>query len=277
LKFNLAILTFFIFLCACEAEQKGNVLAEAYGNKLYDTELNKILSTDVSFEDSVFMVKEHINVWLSKQVLLNQVPSVLSEQEQDKSKQLEQYKNDLLIYEVLNKLSMSQLDTSFTNLELEDYYNKNIDEFELSQNILKINFFKIPKESDDIDLLWSNFKANDESVNTKLIELSQEGGNYYTDKSSWVFFDDILKEIPINTYNQEHYLNNNKFIQLKDGDFLYFVKIIDFKIRSNTSPFSLEKDNIRKILLMKRQQTIIKSIETKLIKEAYSNHKVIVH
>lgn len=266
-----------IVLAACESEQKGKVLAEAYGKKLYATELSSVLSDDVSFEDSVFIVKEYINVWLSKQVILNQVGSVLSPQEKDKSKQLEQYKNDLLIYEVLNKLSLNQLDTTFSKVELEEYYNQNINEFELSQNILKINFFKVPFDAEDINLLWSNFKANDESVNAKLIELSTDGGNYYTDKESWVFFDDILKEIPINTYNQEHYLNNNKFIRLKDGDFVYFVTIIDFKIRSNTSPFSMETDNIRKILLMKRQQALLKSIETKLIEEAYSNNKVIVH
>ncbi len=266
-----------ILVSSCKQEDPGKVLAEAYGEKLYDKELENITREGISFEDSVFLVKEYINVWLAKQVLLHEASTVLTEKEKDKSAQLEEYKNDLLIYDVLNKLSMQQMDTSFTNIELEEYYNQHISEFELSQNILKINFFKIPEASEDIDLLWSNFKAGDESVNAKLIELSKEGGNYYTDKNSWVFFDDILKEVPINTYNQEHYLNNNKFIQLKDGDFLYFVKIIDFKIRSNTSPFSLEKDNIRKILLMKRQQALIKSIETKLITKAYSNNKIRVH
>ena len=126
-------------------------------------------------------------------------------------------------------------------------------------------------------MLWSNFRANDESINGKLISLSEKGGNYYTDKTSWVYFDDILKEIPINTYNQEHFLNNNKFIKVKDGDYSYFIKIIDFKIRSNTSPFSMEKENIKKILLMKRQQELIKAIETNLIEEAYSNNKVRVY
>lgn len=256
---------------------EGEVLAEAYGNVLYAHEVEGLLPEHIAFEDSVLLVKEHINVWVAKQVVLHQAETILNEQEKDKSKQLEEYKNDLLIYEVLNKVAASQLDTSFEKVELEEYYNEHIDEFELSQNILKLNFFKIPETSEDVELLWSNFKADDQSIYPKLLTLSKDGGNYYMDNESWVYFDDILKEIPIDTYNQEHYLNNNKYIRLKDKDYVYFVKIIDFKIRSSTSPFSMEEDNIRNILLMKRQQALIQTIETNWIEDAYKQKKIQKH
>ncbi|PCJ63854.1 MAG: hypothetical protein COA58_14580 [Bacteroidetes bacterium] len=249
-------------------------MAEAYGEKLYDVDLKKLITDDASFEDSVFITREYINVWISKQVLLNEANRVLSDSEKDKSSQLEQYKIDLLTYEVLNKLALEQMDTAFTPLELEDYYDSHKDEFELSQNILKINFFKISKDADDIDLFWSNFKAGDESIYSTLKGYAEQGGNYYLDNTNWVSFDDILKEIPIVTYGQEHYLNNNKYIKLNDGSFVYFIKIIDFKIRSSTSPFSIERDNIKEILLMKRQQKLVKSIETKLLDKAYRDKQI---
>ena len=261
-------------LVSCSSEPKGELLAEAYGNMLYDTELKNVISAEVSNEDSVFMTKEYIQVWVTKQVLLAQAQKELTDKEKDKTAQIEQYRTDLLTYEVLNKLALQELDTSFDDAELDNYYEDNKNEFELSQNIIKIIFFQIPENSEDINLLWSSFKSNDQSIYGKLVALSEQGGNYYTDKTSWVYFDDILKEIPINTYNQEHYLNNNKFIRFNDGSFVYFIKIIDFKIRSTTSPFSIERDNIREILLMKRQQKLVRSIETKLLNEAYSNKEI---
>ena len=261
-------------LSACSEEKTGRVLAEAYGNKLYDTEIQNLVSDDASFEDSVFITKEYVNVWVQRQVLLNKANQVLTAEEKDQSVQLEQYKADLLSYQVLNKLAVQQMDTSFTNVELEDYYENNKEEFELSQNILKITFFKIPQNAKDADLLWSSFKNGDESIYGTLTALSEDGGNYYRDNGSWISFDDILKEIPIVTYGQEHYLNNNKYIKLNDGSFVYFIKIIDFKIRSSTSPFSIERDNIKEILLMKRQQNLVKSIETKLRDEAYSKKEI---
>lgn len=268
------VIIFSILLGACSPQPEGDLVAEAFGNKLYSAEIAKVVGDDLTFEDSVFITKEYINVWLSRQVLLNKADEVLTAAEKDKSKALEQYRLDLLTYEVLNKLANQQLDTSVDEEELQEYYDNNSDEFELSQNILKIIFYKIPKSTKDANMLWSSFKAGDESVTGMLKDLAKENGNYYDDDQSWVYFDDILKEIPINTYNQEHYLNNNKYIQLDDGDMVYFIKILDFKIRSTTSPFSMERSNIRDILVMKRQQKLVRSIETKLLDEAYSKKQI---
>jgi hypothetical protein len=268
------VLVVCIILSACSPEPNGgDVVAEAFGKKLYATEISKVIGDDLTYEDSVFITKEYINVWLSKQVLLNKADEVLTVAEKDKSKALEQYRLDLLTYEVLNKLANQELDTSIDEAELHEYYDNNVDEFELSQNILKIVFYKIPKSTEDADMLWSSFKAGDGSILGTLKVLAKENGNYYDDQS-WVYFDDILKEIPINTYNQEHYLNNNKYIQLDDADMVYFIKILDFKIRSTTSPFSMESGNIRDILIMKRQQKLVRSIETKLLDEAYSKKQI---
>jgi hypothetical protein len=271
-------IAFILSLCAllsCSApETESNVLAEAYGNKLYADELNELIGESVTQEDSVFITQEYINQWLSKQVLLHKAEEVLSEVEKNKEKQLENYKADLLTFEVLNKLATQSVDTSFEESELEEYYEENEEDFELAQNILKINFFKIPEQTNGVSKLWDKFKKDDKAVYAQLKSISEKRGNYYVDKTNWVYFDDILKEIPITTYNQENYLNNNKFIRFNDNGYTYFIKIIDFKIRSDKSPFSLERQNIKDVLIMKRQQEMVKEIETKLIDEAYNNKEI---
>lgn len=261
-------------IVSCDSSSSGKVIARAFGNELYDTDIANLISDDASFEDSVFLTKEFVNIWVSKQVLLNEAEQILNSQEKDKSKELEAYKHDLISYELLNKLVRQEIDTSFSTQELELYYDENKNEFELTQNIIKLVFYKIPLESKNLDLLWSSFKANDQSINSTLVSLSSRGGNYYENGNSWVFFDDILKEIPINTYNQEHYLNNHKYIRINEGDFVYFVKINDFKIRSMLSPFVLERQKIKEILLMRRQQELQKTIESDLLDKAYRNKKI---
>jgi hypothetical protein len=271
---NIVIILTICSIVACDSNTSGKVVARAFGNELYDTDIANLISDDASFEDSVFLTKEFINIWVSKQVLLNEAEQVLNGQEKDKSQELEAYKHDLLSYELINKLVRQEIDTSFTTHELELYYEENKNEFELSQNIIKLVFYKIPLASKNLDLLWSSFRANDQSINPTLVSLSNRGGNYYENGNSWVFFDDILKEIPINTYNQEHYLNNHKYIRINEGDFVYFVKINDFKTRSMLSPFVLEKQRIKEILLMKRQQELQKTIESDLLDKAYRNNKI---
>jgi hypothetical protein len=205
---------------------------------------------------------------------LNEAERILDAQEKDKSKELEAYKHDLLSYELINKLVRQEIDTTFSDEELELYYEDNKNEFELTQNIIKLIFYKVPLNSKNLDLLWSSFRANDQSIYPTLLSLSKRGGNYYENGNSWVFFDDILKEIPINTYNQEHYLNNHKYIRIIEGDFIYFIKINDFKTRSMLSPFVLEKRRIKEILLNKRQQELQRSIESNLLEKAFSNNHI---
>ena len=273
MKNILSILTI-CSIIACDSNTSGKVIARAFGNELYDTDIADLISDDASYEDSVFFTKEFINIWVSKQVLLNEAERILDAQEKDKSKELEAYKHDLLSYELINKLVRQEIDTTFSDEELELYYEDNKNEFELTQNIIKLIFYKVPLNSKNLDLLWSSFRANDQSIYPTLLSLSKRGGNYYENGNSWVFFDDILKEIPINTYNQEHYLNNHKYIRITEGDFIYFIKINDFKTRSMLSPFVLEKRRIKEILLNKRQQELQRSIESNLLEKAFSNNHI---
>ena len=273
MKNILSILTI-CSIIACDSNTSGKVIARAFGNELYDTDIADLISDDASYEDSVFFTKEFINIWVSKQVLLNEAERILDAQEKDKSKELEAYKHDLLSYELINKLVRHEIDTTFSDEELELYYEDNKNEFELTQNIIKLIFYKVPLNSKNLDLLWSSFRSNDQSIYPTLLSLSKRGGNYYENGNSWVFFDDILKEIPINTYNQEHYLNNHKYIRIIEGDFIYFIKINDFKTRSMLSPFVLEKRRIKEILLNKRQQELQRSIESNLLEKAYSNNHI---
>lgn len=273
MKNILSILTI-CSIIACDSNTSGKVIARAFGNELYDTDIADLISDDASYEDSVFFTKEFINIWVSKQVLLNEAERILDAQEKDKSKELEAYKHDLLSYELINKLVRQEIDTTFSDEELELYYEDNKNEFELTQNIIKLIFYKVPLNSKNLDLLWSSFRANDQSIYPTLLSLSKRGGNYYENGNSWVFFDDILKEIPINTYNQEHYLNNHKYIRIIEGDFIYYIKINDFKTRSMLSPFVLEKRRIKEILLNKRQQELQRSIESNLLEKAYSNNHI---
>lgn len=263
-----------IILSGCKESPEEEVVAEAFGNKLYKSELDRLFTKNTSSEDSVFIVKEYINSWVTRQVILNEANTILSPEERDKSRELEAYKNDLISYEVLNKLAAQQVDSNFTEEELRNYYNSNIEEFELTENIVKIMFFRIPEELEKEQDLWLDFNRNDEDGMKELVKIAKEKGSYFTDTSSWLFFDDILKEIPINTYNQEHFLNNNTYIRINEGNYVYFVKIHDFRIKSGNSPFDLEKERIRKILFVQKQQETLAEIETQLVQKAYNNNKI---
>ena len=58
-------------------------------------------------------------------------------------KELNEYRNNLLLYAYREKLVIDQLDTVITEEEVEEYYEGNKKNFELKRNIAKILFVKV--------------------------------------------------------------------------------------------------------------------------------------
>lgn len=250
-------------------------MASVYGEELYASEVGAALGQINSTRDSAAAVKEFVNAWIRRQVLLHEAQEELSETEKDKSLQLDQYLNDLLIYELEQKIIGQKLDTSVSDIEITNYYNANLSNFELKENIVRLIFFKLPSDLPKLDKLWTQFqKGRKEDLEELTLTAVETGGNFFRDEDVWLSFNDLVKEIPINTYNQESFLNNTKVIRLNENKYVYFVKILDFKIRNSTSPLEFERDKIKNIILNKRKVSTVQRYEEELIRKGEVNNKI---
>ncbi len=257
------------------ANPSGKLMASVYGEELYASEISAALGSISSERDSNAAVKEFVNAWVKRQVLLHEAQEKLSDEEKDKSLQLDQYLNDLLVYELEQKIIGQKLDTAVSDLEINRYYNDNRSNFELKENIVRLIFFKLPSDLPKIDKLWSQFqKGRKEDLEELTLTAVETGGNFFRDEDVWLSFNDLVKEIPINTYNQENFLNNTKVIRLNDNKFVYFVKILDFKIRNSASPLEFERDKIKNIILNKRKVSTVQRYEEELIRKGEENNKI---
>jgi len=57
---------------------------------------------------------------------------------------------------------------------------------------------------------------------------------------------------------------------------VYLVKIIDFKINEAYSPLSVEKENIKNIILNQRRQALLKKIRLDALKKAQKERAIVV-
>lgn len=265
-------------LYACSGTKQNtdtDLLAEAYGNKLYKQDVQKALGDRAMGGDSTFLYQEYVQTWVKKQAILHKAMESLSEEDKDKQAQLEAYRDDLIMYEYEKSLLERNLDLEIKEVELLEYYRNNQKNFELKENIVKLIFFKLPKSVKRLDRHWSKFVGGKDKDIENLTRLSVEsGGNFNRDEDKWFSFNDILKEIPINTYNQENYLSNHKNIRTEDAEYVYFVKILSFRIKNNISPYEFEKDKIESILINKRKTELLKQLQEKIVQEAYDKNEI---
>lgn len=264
-----------ILMVACKTKNDEKIIATAFDNTLYQSDIIGIVPKGSSKMDSTTIIKNYINNWVRQKIVLHKAEKNLNSEQKDFTQQIEDYQNSLIIYTYESKLINQLLDTNVSDQEIQNYYNANSDNFQLKDNIIKVNYVKLELKSPLKAKIKNMLFSKNENVNIKnqLIDICSENAvNFYLDDDAWLLFDDLLKEIPIETYDQEAYLKSNRTIETKDDNFYYLINIKDFKTRESVSPLSFERDNIRNIIINKRKLELIQKMHKEVFDEATKNN-----
>jgi hypothetical protein len=270
---KIIFLFFIVFtITSCSYFNKNSteiVIAKAYDDVLTNSDIVGIVPKGSTKNDSISIIKEYIDNWIHQKVVLHRAELNLSSKQKDFTKAMNEYRNSLVIYSYENELVRQKLDTTVTEKEIEDYYNNNTNDFELKDNIVKVIYVKTRLKDPANKRIKILYKSDRENDMKELAELcSRHALNSFLENDKWLLFNDLIKEIPIETYDQENYLKNHRFIEIQDSASYFFVNIKGFRIKEGISPLSLEKDNIRNIIANKRKISLIKDMEEQAYKEA---------
>jgi hypothetical protein len=277
---------FFLFilagLFACNISKKNEDpakkrVARAFDAYLYQSDVEGIVPKGTKPADSLKILNEYLTRWMQQQVIVHQALNNLDAKQIDFSRQMEDYKNSLIIYAYEKELIAEKLDTTIAEHDIEDYYDQNKNDFELKNDIVKIIYVKVPKKAPKQDKLKGWISSSDIKDKEKLAAFcNQSASNYFLDDNVWLMFDDVLKEIPIQTYNQDIFLqnNNNRIVQIADTDYVYYLNIKGYMVKNSISPLSFEKENIKKILLNKRKMDLVEKMKLNSFEQAQVHNDV---
>jgi hypothetical protein len=258
--------------CGSSDKKDEGAIARVYDEYLFKSDIIGIVPEGTSSKDSISIVRNYINNWVKQKLILQTAQSNLSSSQKDFDEQLEAYRNSLIIFTYEKELVKQKLDTTVSDEEITTYYDKNQADFLLKDNIVKVWYVKMPLNSANEATIQKLYKLDDSTSKSSLEDYSKKYAiNYFLDDSTWLYFSDLLKEIPIKTYSQEDYLKFNRFIEMEDSTYSYFLNIKDFQIKESVSPLSFEKENVRKIILNKRKLELVEEIEESLFQDALKN------
>lgn len=245
------------------------VVAECYGNKLYAEDLAGVVSPDATRIDSLSRVNAFVDSWIRRQLLIHQAEKNLSPEQLDFSKQLQDYRNSLIIYAYETQLIEQYLDTVVSEEELNQYYEDNKQNFQLRSTMVRTAYVILDSESrhrKDFQQLMSN---RDTLMLSKLDVLaSHYAVSSFLDVDTWVRFDDLLVQVPMEVYNAESFLKKNKFVSFEKDNLVYMIRFEDYLLEESVSPLEIEKDNIRNIILLMRQKSLISKMNSDLYEKA---------
>lgn len=270
------ILIFFAGSCNSFLNNRDErVLARVFDEMLYESEVVGLVPVGASAADSLAITRNYIDNWVQQQLLIHQATRNLSEKQMDFTQQLENYKNSLIIYAYENALISQSLDTVVSEDELQNYYDQNQQNFLLKENIVQFQYVKLPLKTPNIAQFRKLLNTGTEESQTRLSELCEKQAvDYFLDDRNWVLFNDLLRQIPVKTYNQEEFLKNHREFESQDSVFIYLVRFRDFKIKETISPFSYEKSRIRDIIVNKRKIDLLHKMREDLYNRALKSNDV---
>jgi hypothetical protein len=257
-----------------KGKSQEKAIARVYDKYLYKADLLGVVPAGTSANDSTEITVAYINNWVRHELLLKQAEDNLDESNRDFSKQIEQYRNSLIIYSYESELVKQKLDTVVAMSEIEEYYQKNQNNFHLRENIVLASYVIIGKNSPLATKLKSLLQSSREPDKEKLQTLCQENGaDYLINDGTWMSFSDLTRKIPLTVDDQQEFLSRNKYFEVKDSTTMYFVAVSAYKSKESMSPLNFEVENIRIILLNKRKAELLARMEEDLLSDAVKRNK----
>ena len=271
-KALLLFLVLGLFSCNFFKQDTDKLLVTVYGDKLYFSDIQDLISPDLSSEDSLKLIQALCEKWAKEQLLVQKAKINLPLVLQDVQVQVESYEKSLLIYSYQKELLNQKLDTIVNDDEIESYYEKNKQNFILNDAVVRVNYIQLKKE---VPYLWKVqrlFKKEDEESKLSLEDYCyQFADDYYLD-DSWLSVDDIFKVLPDNYTSRNLY--KGKSIEFADDDYYYFLHVKKYISKGIVSPLEMVSNQIHSIIINKRKIDFLKHVEMDLYQNALAKNYV---
>lgn len=250
-------------------------VARAGDRVLYLDQIPSGLVTDgMSPEDSTSAVQSYIRQWARKELLaLRAEENLTPEYKAEVNRQLNEMRNNLLTYQYQQQLIIQKMDTAVSDSELQDYYVSNLSTFTLTANLVKALYIRVPLGMADTDRIRRLYRSQGSADMQELEAICVQNGLRHDDyNDEWITFTQLLLEVPLDSENQEQWLERNSSVELRDDRYSYFLAIREYRLRNSVAPFEYIRSQVRTIILNNRRNDFLQKLEDGIYNEAVSNN-----
>ncbi len=281
MRLYITILGFLLLLSSCKIYDRifnGDVVARVGKDVLYVSDIKDLGLKGFSEEDSTEIVKRYIHSWAKTKLLVDMAESHLSKTDRDVSSQLEEYRQKLLVYRYEQKYVQQRLDTLITEEEYAEYYESNPASFYAQTPIIKGLYIKISNNSPNVKMIKSLYRTVDEEQRNRLMELSYvsaEKSSFFYDQ--WMPINSLAQRTGISLGEIQSRFDSHNYMEKSHLGYTYYIYAEDYVSKGELLPYEYCKNSIRDIILSKRKQELITSLERNLLNDAIGSDKLIIY
>ncbi len=260
-RFSLLLIAFCavsIFSCTPTNENipGDRLLARAHDKSLYLSELDGMIPEGASQQDSSLIIKAYIQRW-SKDVLLlreaeRNIPSDLNI-----DKLVRDYRASLITNNYEKILVEELLDSTITQDELTEFYEKNKEQYQLDVPIVRCHFIKVPLPIEDELQLRQLWNSKDTADFRELITYCNAYAETHSlEDSTWHRIDNLALIFPKGALTVDN-INSKKDFTQRDDNYQYYFRLLELRNQKEIAPLSYIENQARKVILHRRKINLL--------------------
>ncbi|MCL2133852.1 MAG: hypothetical protein FWH39_05875 [Bacteroidales bacterium] len=260
-------------------QQNDTILAEAEGKTLYLSDLKNIFYAGITSEDSLELLKNHVYNWTHKCVMAAKAEQMLSKQQLNVTKEVDDYRMSLLAYRYELYYIQQELDTLISNEELLAYYEKDFptQTASMSSNFAKVVYIKVKQRAGELNKLRTALLENRDRQFLDSLCLALNVQPDYR-SNQWIDLDAIQKTLPFSKEQCSLALKNNvSMLEEKIGDFVYLLGLREIKKKIEYPPITQLEEQYYTTIINQRRMDLLKKIEKDVYNEALDNQRLKIY
>ncbi len=255
---------------------QDTILANVFDKNLRLSELEGMIPNNTSSSDSIQIINSFIDRWVKEATLLHEaekhIPNDLNIE-----KLVKDYRASLVKHNFEKLLVETNLDSTVTKQELDNYYTKNKEQYQLETTILRCYYIKIEEENErieDLKKLWSDLDSK--NYKDLLTLCTDNAETYMLDDSTWIRIDDLALQLPKGIINSSN-INERTEISRKDGKYHYFLRVFETVSKKEIAPLSFIEDQARKVILHKRKIKLLSEKKEEIYDREYQRKNIKIY
>ena len=280
---NIAIMILVVLpaLSSCRAISSflsdDEIVAEAGSAKLYRSELNTLIPSNIEREDSIRLARQYINAWALDQLFLTIAEQQLSKSDKDVTKELEDYRKSLLKYRYEQLYINERLDTAVSEDNIEAYYTANANRFELSRPVVKARYLRIPSDSPALAKIRKKMSSDQAQELVDADSLAYSSALKFTTWGNrWIDVASLASEFGTDYVTVISSIKAG-WVEMTDSTGVTSVAYISEMVREGgLAPLEYCTPQIKDMIISSRKQSLVTGLEQDLLKDAREKGQFVI-
>ena len=254
------------------------VVAAVGHERLYRSDLDRVIPKGISLEDSTRLARQYINVWASDLVYVTIAEEQLSKAEKDVTKELNDYRKSLLKYRYEQLYVNERLDTAVSDDMVQEYYDAHKETFTLRRPLIKARYLCIHTDSPSLTPIRKKMGSSE------VVDVIEADSLAFSSAMEFTTWDDEWVDVTVLAGKFDMDFKtllqsvSDRWVRSDDTlgvtDLAYISEMMK---EGEFAPVEYVAPQIKDIIISSRKQELISSLERDLLNDARENGKFVIY